>query len=59
VATGGAANWRSEVQRRRSPAHENKRRDYVILHRNAGFPAPKSENTPIKYPTQMPEEAKK
>ena len=27
VATGGDANWGSEVRRRRSPAHANRRRD--------------------------------
>ena len=31
VATGGNANWSSEVRSRRSPAHENKRREHVHL----------------------------
>ena len=29
VATGGDANWSSEVRRRRSPAHANRRRDFT------------------------------
>jgi hypothetical protein len=39
VATGGDANWSSSVHRRRSPAHENKRRDYVILFMKTGLRA--------------------
>lgn len=36
VATDGDANWSSKVRRRRSPAHTNRRRDFVIGTMNAG-----------------------
>ena len=36
VATDGDANWSSKVRRRRSPAHTNRRRDFVIRTMNAG-----------------------
>lgn len=34
VATCGDANWSSEVGRRRSPAHANRRRDFGVLPKN-------------------------
>ena len=34
VATGGDANWSSAGRRRRSPAHANQRREFVIWRKN-------------------------
>ncbi len=50
VATGGAANCGSGGRRRRSPAHENRRRDFVISHRNRPFSVRFMKIVNEKYP---------
>ena len=57
VATGGDANWGSGDRRRRSPAHANIRRDFIVLLVRAEDLGRKDLFGPMKIPQNIPEEA--